>query len=81
MACMELMTSSLVGEKADGRCVPTACHQAMWRTGLGPPDPAVPEEGWPGPCHHSLTRHTVASTLPDAGRCAVGGCVARPLGE
>lgn len=78
---MELVKSSPVGEKADTRRVPTSCRQDAWRTGPGALDPAVPEECRPGPCHRGLTRRTVASTLPDAGRRAVGGCVARPLGE
>lgn len=79
MASTELVKSSSVGQKADGRRVPTACRQDTWRP--GPLDPAVPGECWPGPRHHGLTRHTVASTLPDAGRRAAGGCVAQPLGE
>lgn len=78
---MELVKSPSVGEKADARRVPTSCRQDPWRMGPGPLDPAVPEECRPGPCHRGLTRRTVASTLPDAGRWVVGGCVARPLGD
>lgn len=81
LASTELVKSSSVGQKADGRRVPTACRQDTWRLRPGPLDPAVPGECWPGPRHHGLTRHTVASTLPDASRRAAGGCMARPLGE